>query len=155
MVTKTSVAELLAAGTSLDADEAVAIAQGLISALRDQRGVKERLSQGLLSNENVFLNKDGTVSWSGCHTPAVTDVGIFLHGLLPAGLSGVPEGLRNTIASALFHVNLDLASFDPLEELSRDLIQHERGGRAGVVRGVLERSGGRCAISSSTAVTAH
>ena len=155
MVTKTSIAELLAAGTYLDADEAVAITQGLIIALRGRRGEKARLPQGLLSNENVFLNRDGTVSCSGCNTPAVSDVGLFLHALLPAGLLKVPEGLRSTIASALFHVNLDLASFDPLEELSRDLIQHERGGRAGVVRSVLARSGGGRVISSSAAVTAH
>jgi hypothetical protein len=88
------------------------------------------------------LNDDGSVACRGCRTtPAVSEVGIFLEALLPAGSPRVPGGLRYIIARAL--LNVDVPPFDSLADLSRDLERHERGDRAQVVRGVLARARGQ------------
>lgn len=138
----TSIAELKAAGVKFEAEEAVAVAQQLIHALRQHRDADEvQPPYGSPSADNVFLNEDGSVVCPGCTTtPAVLEVGIFLDSLLPAGSPRVPGGLRYTIARALLDV--DVPPFDSLDELSRALDRHEHGARADIVRGVLRRAGG-------------
>lgn len=145
---ESSIAELQAAGTQLEADEAVAIAQQLIEVLRDPRANAEvEPPYGPPSAETVFLKSDGTVSCRGCGTtPGVSEVGIFLHALLREGAAKVPGGLRYTIARALLDV--DVPPFDSLDDFSRDLARHERGGRTEIVRRLLRRARGeRTAIA--------
>src|SRR5258707_1308991 len=129
-----SIAELHAAGIHVEADEAVAIAQQLIEGLRDQHAADEvQPPYGPPSAENVFLNSDGTVTCRSCGTtPAVSEVGIFLHSLLRDGSPRVPGGLRYTIARALLDV--DVPPFDSLDDFARDLARHEHGVRADLVR---------------------
>ena len=144
----TSIAQLRASGITFDAAEAVAIAQLLICALRDHDDAEEvQPPFGPPSADNVFLKEDGSVVCRGCTTtPAVSEVGIFLDVLLPAGSPRVPGGLRYSIARAL--LNVDVPPFDSLDDLSRDLARHEHGARANVVRGVLARSvSGRVHVS--------
>jgi len=135
-----SVAGLRDAGTTFETDEAVAIVQQLISTLTSRRGVDEgEPPYGPPSAETVVLNDDGSVSCRGCKTtPTLSEVGIFLHALLPSGSPRVPGSLRYTIACALLTV--DMPPFDSLNDFSRDLSRHERGDRADVVRRVLARS---------------
>jgi hypothetical protein len=137
-----SIAELLAAGIRFEADEAVAIAQQLIDALRNPHpGAEVVPPYGPPSAETVSLQGDGTVVCRGCGTtPAVSEIGIFLHSLLSHGSPRVPGGLRYTIARALLDV--DVPPFDSLDDFSRDLARHERGARADVVRRLLRRARG-------------
>ena len=151
MTPRASVAGLRDAGTTFETDEAVAIVQQLISTLRSRRGVDEgQPSYGPPSAETVVLNDDGSVSCRGCKTtPTLSEVGIFLHTLLPSGSPRVPGSLRYTIACALLTV--DMPPFDSLNDslndFSRDLGRHERGDRADAVRRVLARSASDRAVS--------
>ena len=142
-----SIREFHAAGMVFAAEEAVAIAQQLIASLRDPRTAAEvRPPYGPPSTANVFLKDDGAVVCRGCAaTPTVSEVGIFLDDLLPAGSMRVPGGLRYTIARALLDV--DVPPFDSLDELSRDLSRHERGNRAAIVRRTLARAHSHCAVA--------
>jgi hypothetical protein len=145
-----SIAELLATGVVLEADEAVAIAQQLIAALRDLRDTAEvQPPYGPPSVANVFLRDDGTLFCRACKaTPVVSEVGIFLDSLLPEGSPRVPGGVRYTIARAL--LNVDVPPYNSLDELSRDLARHERGDRAAAVRRVLAQYGAlRLAVALS------
>ena len=140
MKTTPSITELSGAGITLQADEAVAIAQQTIGALRDGQHDADEAQPpyGPPSADNVFLREDGSVWCRGCSaTPAVSEVAIFLQALLPAQSMRVPGGLRYTIARALLEV--DVQPFDSLDEFSRALARHEHGDRAGVVRGVVAR----------------
>jgi hypothetical protein len=141
-----SIAEWQATGFMFEPDEAVAIAQELITSLLEPRQVHEaRPPFGPPSPDNVFLNPDGSVVCRGCVvTPAVSEVAIFLEQLLPAGSPRVPGPLRYTIARAL--LNVDVRPFDSLEELSRDLARHERGSRIQTIRRALARAQGRQTI---------
>lgn len=137
----TSIAECRAAGVVFEADEAVAIAQQLITSLRDPLNTDElHAPYGPPSTENVFLEDDGSVACRGCRmTPVVSEVAIFLEDLLPPGSPRVPGGLRYTMARAL--LNVDVPPFDSVEDFSRDLARHERGNRASLVRRALARVG--------------
>jgi hypothetical protein len=136
-----SIAELTAAGIQVEADEAVAIAQQLIELLTDPHAAHDvEPPYGPPSAETVSLNSDGTVVCRCCGTtPAVSEVGIFLHSLLRAGALRVPGGLRYTIARALLDV--DVPPFDSLEDFSHDLARHEHGDRTAIVRRLLRRAG--------------
>ena len=136
-----SIVELESSGITLEANEAVAIAQQLISDLLNQRANELQPPYGPPSPDNVWLGDDGSVVCRGCSTtPAVSEVGIFLETLLTADSRRVPGGLRYTIARAL--LNVDVPPFDSLDDLSRDLKRHEHGARADLVRGVLTRARG-------------
>ncbi len=143
-----SIAECRAAGIIFEAHEAVAIAQQLISSFEEPgRADQVHLPYGPPSVESVWLNQDGTVNCRSCTmTPAVSDVGNFLEQLLPPGSTRVPGGLRYTLARAL--LNVDAPPFDSLDELSSDLVRHERGDRAAVVRRLVARSSSRRAIAT-------
>ncbi len=136
-----SIAELHGAGIRFEANEAVAIAQQLISSLRDRNAPDQaEPPYGPPSAANVFLNQDGSVVCRGCSTtPTVSEIGIFLDELLIVGSPRVPGAVRYTIARAL--LNVDVPPFDSLDDFSRDLARHERGDRAGAVRRVLARAG--------------
>jgi hypothetical protein len=135
-----SIADWQAAGFLFESDEAVAIAQELITNLLQPQHLDEaRPPYGPPSPQNVFLKADGSVVCRGClATPAVSEVAIFLEQLLPAGSPRVPGGLRYTLARAL--LNVDVPPFDSLQELSRDLARHERGDRSEVIRRALARA---------------
>ena len=145
-----SIDELLKAGVILEADEAVAIAQQLIAALRDPGETDEvQPPYGPPSTANVFLKADGTVFCRGCKaTPVVSEIGNLLDSMLPEGSPRVPGGVRYTIARAL--LNVDVPPFGSLDELSRDLARHELGDRDAAVRRVLARYG---AVSTASAVS--
>ena len=147
-----SIDELLDAGVILEADEAVAIAQQLIAALRDPHQTDEVLPPyGPPSTDNVFLKEDGTVFCRSCQaTPVVSEIGRFLDSLLPEGSPRVPGGVRYTIARAL--LNVDVPPFGSLDELSRDLARHELGDRDAAVRRVLARYGSVSAPAVITSV---
>jgi hypothetical protein len=135
-----SIAECRAAGVVFEADEAVAIAQQLMTSLRDPQNTDEvERPFGPPSASNVFLNEDGSVICRGCQmTPAVSEIAIFLENLLPEGSTRVPGGLRYAMARAL--LNVDVPPFDSLDDFSRDLARHERGSRPALVQRVLART---------------
>jgi hypothetical protein len=137
----TSIAECRAAGVVFEAGEAVAIAQQLITSLRDSLSTDElHTPYGPPSAENVFLEDNGSVACRGCRmTPVVSEVAIFLEDLLPPGSPRVPGGLRYTMARAL--LNVDVPPFDSVDDFSRDLARHERGNRVTLVRSALARAG--------------
>jgi hypothetical protein len=136
-----SIAECRAAGVVFEADEAVAIAQQLITSLRNPGNTDEVESPfGPPSATNVFLHEDGSVICRGCRmTPVVSEIAIFLEDLLPDGSARVPGALRYTMARAL--LNVDVPPFDSLDDFSRDLARHERGSRPVLVRRALARTG--------------
>ena len=80
MKTIASVAEVRRAGITIEAEEAVAIAQQLMAVLRN--GVDADVVQppyGPPTPENVYLDEDGSVICRACHTtPAVSEMAIFL-----------------------------------------------------------------------------
>jgi hypothetical protein len=139
-MTTAYVADLLNRGVVLQPHEAVAIAQQLINA---PVGADDSASldapPGPPSVANVQLRDDGTVACAGCHvTPAVFEIAILMHALLPAGSRQMPGGLRYAIARGLLEV--DAPPFDSIAEFSRSLERFERGHRREVVRGALARS---------------
>jgi hypothetical protein len=142
----TSIAEWQAAGVVFEAEEAVAIAQQLITSLREAPpGDAAHAPFGPPSPDNVFLEADGSVVCCSCRvTPAVSEIGIFLEQLLAHGSPRVPGALRYTLARAL--MNVDVPPFDSVDELSRDLSRHERGSRADIVRRALARAHGSRAL---------
>jgi hypothetical protein len=137
MTTVASITELQDGGLTVEADEAVAIAQQLIRSLRETRLRSLEPPYGPPTAANVFLNEDGSVTCRGCDTaPAVFEIAIFLDALLPTS-PRVPGGLRYAIARAMLAV--DVPPFDSLDEFSEALARYETGPREGIVRGLLER----------------
>jgi hypothetical protein len=138
-----SIAECRAAGVVFEADEAVAIAQQLMTSLRDPGNTDEvQTPFGPPSAGNVFLHEDGSVVCRGCRmTPVVSEIAIFLEDLVSVGSTRVPGGLRYTMARAL--LNVDVPPFDSLDDFSRDLARHERGDRPALVRRALARTANR------------
>jgi hypothetical protein len=138
MTTMTSIAELQHAGVTLDASEAVAIAQQLIRSLREADGRSVEPPYGPPASSNVFLDAAGSVTCRACDTmPAVFDVAIFLDALLPPS-PRAPGGLRYAIARAMLAV--DVTPFDSMEEFSQTLAKYEIGRREDVVRRLLQRT---------------
>jgi hypothetical protein len=148
MTTTASIAELQSAGLTLEAGEAVAIAQQLIQSLRGASApVGLEPPYGPPTAATVILNPDGTVSCPGCGSrPAISEIAIFLDTMLPAGSPRVPGGVRYTIARALLEV--DVAPFDSLDAFSASLARHERGDRAEVIKRLLKRSESACAAAA-------
>jgi hypothetical protein len=145
MTTMTSIAELQEAGVTLEASEAVAIAQQLIRSLREADGRSVEPPYGPPASSNVFLNADGSVTCRGCDTiPAVFDVAIFLDAMLPPSPQA-PGGLRYAVARAMLAV--DVAPFDSMAEFSQALAKYEIGPREDVVRRLLQRSSARLVTS--------
>src|SRR5437870_1424545 len=141
-----SVAELRRTGITIEAEEAVAIAQQLMAVLRN--GVDADVVQppyGPPTPESVYLDEDGSVICRACHTtPAVSEMAIFLQAMLPAASVRLPGGLRYTIARALLDV--DVPPFDSLDDFSETLSRYERGPRQPIVRRVVQRLGARRAL---------
>ena len=139
MTMQASAADILQSGVAIEAEEAVAIAQQLIAAIRG--GACADLAEppyGPPTPERVVLCDDGSVTCRGCDaTPAVSEIARLLEALLPPAPARVPGGLRFTIARALLDV--DVAPFDSLDELSETLARYERGPREQIVSQLLER----------------
>src|ERR1700738_1548841 len=146
MTTTASVAEVQSAGVTIEAEEAVAIAQQLIATLRSG-GTADAVEPpyGPPSRANVYLDADGSVVCRACETtPAVSEMAILLEAMLPAESGRVPGGLRYAIARALLDV--DVPPFDSLDDFSETLRRYERGSRRQLVRRVLQRLDARRAI---------
>src|SRR5262249_39373107 len=139
MTRTATAAEILRAGVRIEAEEAVAIAQRLIATLRDGTGagpVEPPFRPP--TSGRVVLRDDGSVSCRGCDaTPAVSEIARLLEALLPPAPARIPGGLRYTIARALLDV--DVAPFDSLDELSETLARYERGPRDQIVIRLLQR----------------
>jgi hypothetical protein len=139
MTMQASAADILQSGVSIEPEEAVAIAQQLIVAIRG--GACADLAEppyGPPTPEQVVLCDDGSVTCRGCDaTPAVSEIARLLEALLPPAPARVPGGLRFTIARALLDV--DVVPFDSLDELSETLARYERGPREQIVTRLLER----------------
>jgi len=137
-----SLAELLRADVVLRPEEALAIAQQLIhrsSASDPPPSRPNALPPGPPTPANVFLDGDGSVSCPGCEaTLAVSEVAIFLQGILPSMPSHIVGSVRYLVARALLEV--DAPPFDSLKDFSHALARHERGDREEVVRRLLDRA---------------
>ena len=141
-----SIAEVQSAGVTIEAEEAVAIAQQLILALRasDSRQSGEP-PYGPPTVRTVYLVEDGSVVCRTCQTtPAVSEIAILLQAMLPPELR-VPGGLRYAIARALLDV--DVPPFDSLDDLGETLQRYERGPRDLIVRRVMQRLAMRRALA--------
>lgn len=149
MTNMASIAELQLAGVTVEADEAVAIAQQLIDALCG--GADDAHAQppfGPLSVTRVWLHADGRVRCAGYDTtPAVSEVAILLQALLRPEPARLPGGLRYAIARALLDV--DVPPFDSLQDFADTLTRYERGPRDAAVRRVLERLDTRRALAAT------
>ena len=139
MTITASVAEVQDAGVTIEADEALAIAQELIAALRNGDNAHVvRPPFGPPTPANVYLGADGSVICRGCEsTPGVSEMAIFLQAMLPDQSVRVPGGLRYTIARALLDV--DVPPFASLDDFAETLTRYERGPRQQIVRRVVQR----------------
>jgi hypothetical protein len=138
MAKTASVAEVQQAGVTIEAEEAVAIAQQLIVALsrRDDARLAEP-PYGPPSPSNVLLGDDGSIHCRACETtPAVSEIAILLKAMLPPQ-TRVHGALRYTIARALLDV--DVPPFDSLADLSETLARYERGSRDAIIAHVMQR----------------
>jgi hypothetical protein len=142
-----SVAEVQSAGVTIEAEEAVAIAQQLIAVLRDgQKADVAAPPYGPPTPENVYLAADGAVICRACETtPAVSEMAILLQAMLRAESVRVPGGLRYAMARALLDV--DVPPFDSLDDFSETLARYERGPRRQIVRRLLQRLDSRRAVA--------
>jgi hypothetical protein len=135
MAYSTTIAELLHSGIAVRPAEAIAIAQKLIN---DQHLGSPQLPFGPPSIENVVIDERGSVICrASAVKPAVSEIGILLDRMLPAG-ARLPRGLRYTLARAL--LNVDAPPFDSIEELSSALSRFERNERDVVIRDLTERA---------------
>jgi hypothetical protein len=134
-----SAANILQAGLTIEPEEAVAIAQQLIATFRN--GPCAEVVEppfGPPTPERVVLCDDGSVVCRGCETtPAVSEIARLLEALLPPPPARMPGGLRYTVARALLDV--DVAPFDSLDDLSETLARYERGPRPQIVIRLLQR----------------
>jgi hypothetical protein len=142
------IADLVARGVRLEASEALAITQQVITQLTGELDLDSEPDAPLLgppTPANVFLGRDGSAVCLGCQaTPAVFEVAVFLQTLLPAGTGQVGGGLRYTIARGLHDV--DAPPFDSISDFSRALARYEKGDRAALVRGVFARATGEAPV---------
>ena len=147
MTKHASVAELQRAGVTVEPEEAIAIAQQLISTLCDGRGPEDLEPPfGPPTPETVLLHGNGTVTCRGCDaTPAVSEIARLLDAMLPEGASRPAGALRYTIARA--RLDVDAPPFDSIEDLSRALARFESGPREHAVMRVLGRRDAPCGLS--------
>jgi len=137
MIRRVSIDELLRAGTTFDAGEVLAIARELIHPT-DPPAYEPRTPFGPPSAENVLVEPDGTVWCSCCQTPpTVSELAIFLQGLLPREAPGVAGSIRYALARALHEV--DAPPFDSLDDFVQALSRHDQGDSRAVVRAMLDR----------------
>jgi hypothetical protein len=139
-----SVAEVQHAGVTIEAEEAVAIAQRLLDTLRSGTDAPGEGPFGPPTTATVYLSDDGSVVCRGCEaTPAVSEIAILLQAMLPR-TTRIPGGLRYAIARALLDV--DVPPYDSLDDFAETLSRYERGPRDQIVCGVLQRLDTRRAL---------
>jgi len=144
MMKTASVAEVQSAGVTIEPEEAVAVVQQLIDALRRGTAGPAEPPYGPPTPATVRLADDGSVVCRACETmPAVSEVAILLQQMLPAR-KGIPGGLHYTIARALLDV--DVPPFDSLDDLSETLARYERGPRQQIIQRVMHRFDTRRAL---------
>jgi len=130
-----SIAELQRSGLGIRASEAIAIVQKLIN---ERPNGPPSPPFAAPSPDNVTVDELGNVTCHGCDVkPAVSEIGILLEAMLPAG-TRLPGALRYTMARAL--LNVDAPPFGTLEELSSALARLERSERDHVVRELVMRA---------------
>ena len=133
-----TLAELRHSGVELTPDEAVAVAQQLVTAVPTTGAPLPRLGPPTL--DNVTVSPEGAVECRACgSTLEIAEIGALLDQLLPrGGGKRVPGALRYSIARALQQV--DAPPFASLRDLSTALARHEGGERADVVRQLYARA---------------
>jgi hypothetical protein len=131
-----SLAELIRAGITPNADAAVAIVRALIRE-RSSSAASLPTTDDTPLSEDIYLAPDGTVLCGNGQRPALSDVALFLRQLLPAG-AAIPGGLQYAIARALLEV--DAPPFGSVEEFSSALARFERSDRGQAVRGLVEKA---------------
>jgi hypothetical protein len=133
-----ALAQLVAARVRFEADEAVAVAQQIISASRVD-GTAEPVRDPP-SLTNVSIDQDGGVVCRGCAmAPSVLDVGKLLETMLPAdGPTRVPGALRYTIGRALSEVVAP--PFASIAEFAEALKRFEKAERTTVIRQLYARA---------------
>src|SRR5439155_15422134 len=141
-----SLAALRERGVTLRPHEAVAIAQSLIHR-REASASVARPPYGPPTPDTVEVASDGSVVCIClAATPAVSEVAILLHALLPLEKTRAPGGLIYAIGRALLEV--EAPPFDSVDDFSRALSRFERGDREEVVRSLVERSLDRSGAAS-------
>jgi len=138
-----SIADIVAAGADLQAHEAVAIAQQLMTpadVTTPADAAVDLTRIGRLSLSDVWLGSDGSVTCRACWgTPAVLEIGSVLAQMLPSGgKTRVPGALRYTVARALLEV--DAPRFDSTAQFSAALKRYENGDRNVVLRELYARA---------------
>ena len=139
MTMRAAAADILQAGVRIEPEEAVAIAQQLIATFRSTLCAEVvEPPFGPPTPDRVVLCDDGSVICRGCETtPAVSEIAALLQALLPPAPARVPGGLRYTIARA--QLDVDVAPFDSIDDLSETLARYERGARNQLVIRLLQR----------------
>lgn len=119
MAARTSIAELIGAGTTLTAAEAVAIARAALTCppASDTAGEQADVPA------TIFIEPDGSLVYRGAQAPTIAEVALLLRSLLPESTPGVPGGLRYAIARALHEV--DAPPFGSADEFSNTLARFQ------------------------------
>src|SRR5262249_47151214 len=137
MRSSVSLSELQDRGVTLRPHEAVAIAQ-MLMLHPEASEASARPPYGPPSRETVHVKSDGSVVCSrSAATPAVSEIAILLHELLPPEKMRVPGGLRYAIGRALLEV--EAPPFDSVVDFSHALERYEQGEREDVLRMLVER----------------
>ena len=137
MPTTYPVGDLIRRGVQLQPHEAVALAQSVIAALRDD--LNAHGESGPPTIETVHIGADGAVSCPGCATPSVFEIGLFLDSMLPHGRGiKVPGALQYLVARALGEV--DAPRFASVDEVSQVLARYQDGDVRTVVAGLFARA---------------
>jgi hypothetical protein len=139
-----SLAELMRAGITPNADAAVAIARALIRE-RSSSVAPVSTDEPPLP-EDIYLAPDGRIMCRDGNRPAVSDVALLLRQLLPIGGAGIPGGLHYAIARALLEV--DAPPFESVEEFSTALARFEHSDRDRAVRGLVENANTKATTTS-------
>ena len=143
-----SLAELMRAGITPNADAAVAIARALIRE-RTSSAAPLSMDESPLP-ENIYLAPDGRIMCRDGNRPAVSDVARLLRELLPIGAAGIPGGLHYAIARALLEV--DAPPFESVEEFSTALARFEHSNGDREVRGLVEKAQSQASTTSRPSI---
>jgi Tol biopolymer transport system component len=133
-----SIADVLARGVEVTAEEAVALARGSIDFCQNEGDTT--VPHGPPSPRSVLVGSDGSVRCRGCALPPTPlEIGILLDALVPRGSkTSVPGRLRYTIARAL--LESDGPPFETIGQLSDVLARYEQRDRLQIIRELFARA---------------
>src|SRR5581483_1374240 len=138
MLSSLPLRDLIDRGVALRPHEAVAIAQMLIHQPEASVYAAHAPFGPPTPDTVLLMNTGAVVCMCSATTPAVSEIAIFLHELLPPEKTRIPGGLRYAIGRALLEV--EAPPFDSIEDFSRALARYEQGDREEVIRGIIERA---------------